>query len=108
VVVIATKQGAGRSGVRMPVEARNYSLFKKSSDQLWDPPSLLFNGYLRSFPGVKRSGCEVNHSPDLILRSTMNGAMPPLPSPHNSSWRGLWRLHRNQLINVGLKSKNSS
>jgi hypothetical protein len=27
------------------------------------PPSLLFNGYLGSFPGVKRPAIEVNHSP---------------------------------------------
>jgi hypothetical protein len=74
----------------------------------WDPPSLLFSGYLRFFPGVKRPGCEVNHSPDLMLRLRMNGAMPPLPSPHNSSLRGLWRFDMIYLTAVGLKPGGSN
>ena len=86
-VGIATKLGAGRSGARIPVGARNYSLFKKkkSSDQLWGPLNLLYNGYLRSFPEIKWPGYEVNHSPHLILRLRMNGTMPPLPFPRKSS-----------------------
>jgi hypothetical protein len=33
------------------------------SHRLCAPPSLLSNGYRDSFPGVKRLGCERNHSP---------------------------------------------
>ena len=29
----------------------------------WRPPSLLFNWYREFFPGVKRPGRQVNHSP---------------------------------------------
>ena len=32
-------------------------------DQSWGPPSLLYNGYRVYFPGVKRPGRGVNHSP---------------------------------------------
>ena len=37
--------------------------FQKRLDRLWDPPSLLFNGYWGSFLGVKRWGPKVDHSP---------------------------------------------
>jgi hypothetical protein len=32
-------------------------------DRPWGPPSLLYNGYRVSFPGVKRPGRGVNHPP---------------------------------------------
>jgi hypothetical protein len=35
---------------------------------LFRPPSLLFNGYQHSFPGIKRSGCEFNDSPQSSAR----------------------------------------
>jgi hypothetical protein len=35
----------------------------KRPDWLWNPPSLLFSVYWTSFPGVKRTGSEVKHSP---------------------------------------------
>jgi len=38
----------------------------------------------------------------------MNGAMPPLPSPHNSSWRGLWRFDTIYLTAVGLTPGGSN
>jgi hypothetical protein len=34
----------------------------KRPHPLWDPSSILFNGYRDSFPWVKRPGREVNHS----------------------------------------------
>lgn len=36
-------------------------LFFKRQDRLWGPPSLLFNGYLDCFPGVKLPRREDNH-----------------------------------------------
>jgi hypothetical protein len=37
-------------------------------DQPWGPPSLLYSGYWVSFPGVKRPGRGVDHSPHLAPR----------------------------------------
>jgi len=38
-------------------------IFHTCPDQPWDPPSLLYNGYWVSFPGVKRLGCGTGHPP---------------------------------------------
>jgi hypothetical protein len=38
-------------------------IFRTRPDRLWGPPSLLYNGYRLSFPGVKRPGRGVNHPP---------------------------------------------
>jgi hypothetical protein len=35
-------------------------------DRPWGPPSLLYNGYRVSFPGVKRPGRGVDHPPHLV------------------------------------------
>jgi len=50
-------------GVRIPLGARDFSLLQKRPEWLWGSPSLQFNGYRRFFPGVKRPGRKVNHSP---------------------------------------------
>jgi hypothetical protein len=42
--------------------ARYFSLLQKHPDQLWGPPSLLFNGYEDSLPEVKQPRHEVYHS----------------------------------------------
>ena len=47
---------AGRFGVRIPTGARNLLPFKKSPDQLWGPPSLLFSGYHVLFQGWSGRG----------------------------------------------------
>jgi hypothetical protein len=60
-VGITTKLRAGRSRVRMPVQAR-YFLFLKTSRLALGPPSFLFSGYRRSFPGLKRLRREANLS----------------------------------------------
>jgi hypothetical protein len=39
------------------------SLLQKHPDRLWGPHNLIRNGYRGFSPGVKRPGCEVNHSP---------------------------------------------
>jgi hypothetical protein len=55
-VRIATRYGLDGPGI----ESRWGRDFQHRS---WGPPSLLYNGYRVSFPGVKRPGRNVNHSP---------------------------------------------
>jgi hypothetical protein len=79
VVVLVTRLQAGRSGVRIPVEARDFSLLQKRIYRLWGPPSILFHGYRGCFPGLKRPGRVVNHSPAPEWSNTL---------PYMSSRRG--------------------
>ena len=60
-VGIATR--CGRGG---PVRGSNpcgSETFHTLLDRLWGPPSLLYNGHPVSFPGIKRSGRGIDHSP---------------------------------------------
>jgi hypothetical protein len=51
-------------GVRFPTEAKGIFLYPLCPDQLWGPPSLLYNGYRGPFPGAKaRPGRDADHSP---------------------------------------------
>jgi hypothetical protein len=52
IVGIVTGLGAGRSGVRILVGARNLFLFAKSTEMFWGQPSLLFSAHRGGFPGV--------------------------------------------------------
>jgi hypothetical protein len=38
-------------------------IFRACPDPFWDPPSLLYNGHLVSFPWVKRPGRGLGHPP---------------------------------------------
>lgn len=40
-----------------------FFIFPKRLSRFWCPPNLLFNGYRRSFPGVKAAEAQSNHSP---------------------------------------------
>jgi hypothetical protein len=46
-----------------PGRGKKFSLLQERLDWLWEPPSLLCNGYRRSFSKVKRPGREVEYSP---------------------------------------------
>jgi hypothetical protein len=64
VVGITTRLRSGRSMVRISLTARDFSLLQKESQhRLLGLPGFLFCVYRGSFPGVKRPGSEVNHSP---------------------------------------------
>jgi len=39
--------------VSVPERGKSFSLLRKYTDPLWSTPSLLFNGYQSSFPGLK-------------------------------------------------------
>jgi hypothetical protein len=63
-VGIATGYGLDDRGVavRVPVGSRIFSCPRRPH-RFWGPPNLLYNGYRRLFPwGVKRPGCEADHS----------------------------------------------
>jgi hypothetical protein len=59
-VVAWTRLRARRYGARIPVGARDFPLLPNFKT---GPSTLLFSGYLGSFPWVMRPRCEVNHSP---------------------------------------------
>ena len=59
-VGIATRYGLDGGGIEFRWGPR---FFRIRPDQPWGPPSLLYNGYRLSFPGVKRPGRGVDHLP---------------------------------------------
>jgi hypothetical protein len=66
-IVVGIASGYGLDdrgvGVRVPVGSRFFSSPLRP-DRLWGPPHLLSNGTGRLFPpGLKRPGCEADHSP---------------------------------------------
>jgi hypothetical protein len=56
-VGIATRYGLDGPGF----ECQWGDISRSRPDRPWGPPSLLYNGYRFSFPGVKRQGRGVNH-----------------------------------------------
>jgi hypothetical protein len=56
---------AASPGDRIPV---GVEILRTFPDGPWDPPSFLYNVYRVSFPGVKQSGCDVDHPPELAPR----------------------------------------
>jgi hypothetical protein len=61
-------------------------LSSKTSNQLWYPPSLLFNGYWSSFPGYCRLGIKFTTHLHLVLKLQMSGATPLLPLHAFPAW----------------------
>jgi hypothetical protein len=59
-------------------------------DRPWGPPSLLYNGYRVSFPGVKRPGRGVDHPPSSSAR-VKDRVELYLYSPSGPSWPILGR-----------------
>ena len=59
VVCIATRYGLDGPGIESPCGRDFLTL----PDRPWGPPSLLYNEYRVSFPGVKRPGRGVDHPP---------------------------------------------
>jgi hypothetical protein len=65
-------------------------IFRTRPDRPWGPPSLLYNGYQVSFPGVKRSGRGVDHPPSSSARVKERVELY-LYSPSRPSWPFLGR-----------------
>jgi hypothetical protein len=59
--------------------------FPHPSDRLWDPPSLLYDGYRLSLPGVQRPGHGVDHPPPSIADVKERTPLY-LFSPFGPSW----------------------
>jgi hypothetical protein len=88
IIVIATGYGLEdrRIGVRVPVESRIFSSPRRS-DRFCGPPNLLSNGLSGTLsPGVKRPGCEADHSPPASTKVKRKcGYIHPIP--RTPSWR---------------------
>jgi hypothetical protein len=82
VVSIMIKVRSTRSGLLIPAGTLSFS--SKRSDGLWGPRSLLFNGHLCPFPGPRRLGLEIDHSPGL----RMSGGLPLTPPYALMAWTG--------------------
>jgi hypothetical protein len=54
-------------------------IFSTRPDLTWGPPSLLYNGYWVSFPGVKRPGRNVNQPPASSSEVKESRTMPLHP-----------------------------
>jgi hypothetical protein len=65
-------------------------IFRIHPDRPWGPPSLLYNGYRVSFPGIMRPGRGVDHPPSSSARVKERVELY-LYSPSGSSWPVLGR-----------------
>ena len=59
-VGIATRYGMDGPGIRSRCGGE---IFRIRPDRPWGPPSLLYNGYRVSLPGVRRPGRDIDHPP---------------------------------------------
>jgi hypothetical protein len=53
-------------------------IFRSRPHRPWGPPSLLYNGYRVSFPGLKRPGCGASHPIPSSCRGSRTGRAIPL------------------------------
>jgi hypothetical protein len=66
------------SGLRIHVDDELIPLQKRPY-WVWSPPRILFSGYRRFFPGVKRPGVHLTTRLHLVPRLIMNGAIHLFP-----------------------------
>jgi hypothetical protein len=77
---------------RFPAEAGNFSLRRRVQNGFGAHPASYPMGTSGPFPGVKRPGCEADHSPPF---AEVNECVELyLHSPHTPSWRGAQLKHR--------------
>ena len=67
----------------------------KRPGQLWDPPSVLFNGYRGSFSQVKQPGRKLPTHLHLVSMLRISGAIPLIPLYIFMAWTGIHLLSRN-------------
>jgi len=89
VVGVAITLRAGRSGYLNPAEAEAETFSPPNhSDRLWGQPGPLFYGWRGSFPWVKRTGRDVDHSPSSsaeVKNEWSYNYSPPI-RPRNVDW----------------------
>jgi hypothetical protein len=94
---------ANRYGLDSPgMESRWGRIFRTRPDRPWGPPSLLYNGYRVSFPGVKRPRRGVDHQPSSSAR-VKERVQLCLYSPSGPSWPILgrtWPLPSNTIMMI--------
>jgi hypothetical protein len=63
----------------------------------WGPPSLLSNGYRRAYlQGLKRPGCEADHSHLFSTEISNDEVISPLP--HMSSWYNAYVIKHREIF----------
>ena len=73
-------------------------LFCTPTDWPWDPPSLLYKGYLVSFLAVNRLGCGFNHPPPSSVKVTKRAELYRY-SPSGLSWPVLgWTFYSANIL----------
>jgi hypothetical protein len=77
IIGIATSYRMDGLGLH-PSRGKRFSSLQNCPDQLWCPPSLLFNGYWHSFLRVELPGCDVDHSPLFSAEVKKSGAVTML------------------------------
>lgn len=78
VLAVVSRLRVAWPGVSFPAATKRFFSSSERRDRLGGPSSLLFNGYLVSFPGIKRPEHKVNHL-HLVPRLSMTGAIRLLP-----------------------------
>ena len=103
IVGIATRFGLNVPRDRNPVGG---GIFCTRPDRPWGPPSLPYNGYRVTFPGVKRPGLAIKQLPPPKLTPRLeieysNTSTPPR-GLHGLSKGELWPLHLPHFFNTVL------
>ena len=55
------------------------SILVTCTDRLWGPRNLFLNGHWRSFPVVKRPGCDISHSHTIRVEVKNEWSYIPIP-----------------------------
>jgi hypothetical protein len=100
-VDIATSSGRTVEG-SCPGKDERFFWSPKRPGRLWGPPSLLFSGHWRFFPGWKRPERKVDHSPPVVRRSRMRVGRPLHPLQPCMAWTGTslcFSLYRVDVMN---------
>jgi hypothetical protein len=106
VVGIATSYGLDDRGSELESRGgvKNF-LSPRPPDWFWGPPNFLSNGYWGFFPlGVKRQGCEADHSPPTSIEAKKMWIYTS--TPHTPLLRSAYLVKHRDTFFKGLKNLN--